>query len=223
MVSISNLYFFVLGLTLFSFILNIKKFSYNQSQLYFLAFVILIVTEVIGNRQHSLGQMNVVTYFVGYDVIYEQIVLFFYYQLLRKKKLVLAVILLHAVFNVIIIAYCSSISESYNSLNINLLDYHKYGNFVNTILFLFVIIQYIYETFNSNVILHFKYYFPFWITVSLLLNFVGHLPIYISLDNAENDIELFGFLNDLINIISYSLLIIGIFLNKDIHREIADS
>ncbi len=207
----------ILFLTYLSFLIHYKKFKYNRSTLYFIAFTVLLATEIIANIQfEQFHQKNLLTYLIGVDFIYGLLVIFFYYTLLKKNKIVQWCLLLFSLFNLIMVSYFLISATNYDQLNLLILKHYNIIYFVNLVLFLFVILNYIYETFNSNIILNLKQYFPFWITISLLVYFIGCLPIYISLTSLKEDMEIFQFFNTVIPSISYILLIIGIFLNQPI-------
>ncbi len=217
---VEYLYFFFLILGYISFLINFRKFRTNKSILFFIAYNVVCATEIFAYLQYEyFGSSNFLTYYIGVDVIYAQIFLFFYYFLVKNKKFVLFSILAHALFNLSYLFYTMTKATDYKDLNYEVFYNYDICYFFNLIISLIVIFKYIFETFNSNIVLNIKQFFPFWITISLLINIIGHLPLYISLEQFKNDLSLFNVINNSVNIVSIIILIIGIFMNQDIDNS----
>ncbi len=135
---------------------------------------------------------------------------------MKRKTLVLWSILIFSIANFADIALLFGQSESYKDLNMSLFQNYSVIYFINLLIYLIVIFAFIFESFSSEVILKLKYFFPFWITVSLLIDKIGKIPISFQMISVKDDIELFSFFNTFISILSLTTIIIGIFLNKKI-------
>lgn len=91
-----------------------------------------------------------------------------------------------------------------------------FSYFVQVVLLTGSIYLVISQTFNSDKILSLNTYFPFWVCLSLLVIYLGVLPLMIVSYTAANfmNLNLFYAILFLVNIIGYSLLIIGIYKAK---------
>lgn len=64
-----------------------------------------------------------------------------------------------------------------------------YFYFFECILLLVSITLFFYETFNSNIILNLKEYFPFWVCLSLIIIYIGLLPIILFINNVSSQLS----------------------------------
>lgn len=89
--------------------------------------------------------------------------------------------------------------------------------FVQVILLISSIYLVLSQTFNSDKILVLNSYFPFWICISLLVTYLGILPLLIISNTAEKmmSLEIFFTILFLVNFVGYLVLIIGIFRAND--------
>ena len=73
------------------------------------------------------------------------------------------------------------------------------------------------QTFNSDKILTLSTYFPFWVCLSLLVIYLGVLPLLIVSYTAANymNLNVFYAIIFLVNMIGYILLIIGVYKAKN--------
>ena len=75
------------------------------------------------------------------------------------------------------------------------------------------------QTFNSDKILGLGHYFPFWVCISLLVTYLGVLPLLVISYTATNlmNLNIFFILLFLVNVVGYTILLLGILKAK---REI---
>lgn len=88
----------------------------------------------------------------------------------------------------------------------------KFFYFIESVLLLLSISLFFYETFNTNIILNLKKYFPFWVSLSLIVIYVGLLPLLFFADEVGNSLskEIYFAILLFINITGYSILLYGI-------------
>ena len=139
---------FIIGYTLFSLIDIFCYFYYDYTEL---------PTDIF----YTVGFLTVV--FLLYLCYYFRLI---YLKNLRKIQLCIILLFLLNILVQIIINENAFMNFSFNWLYINIL------------LLLFSIILFLYQTFNSNKILYIKHYLPFWISVALLIFFIGSIPIF---------------------------------------------
>lgn len=84
--------------------------------------------------------------------------------------------------------------------------------FVQVVLLAATIFLHMSETFNSDRILALSKYFPFWVSLSLLIIYLGVLPLLVVSYTAANfmNLNIFFVILFLVNLLGYSLLIMGI-------------
>lgn len=92
-----------------------------------------------------------------------------------------------------------------------------FSYFIEVVLLIGSIYLVISQTFNSDKILALSTYFPFWICLSLLVIYLGVLPLMIVSYTAENfmNLNLFYTILFLVNLIGYLILIFGVYKAKD--------
>ncbi|MDQ0783944.1 hypothetical protein [Chryseobacterium sp. W4I1] len=84
--------------------------------------------------------------------------------------------------------------------------------YTDILLLMFSIILFLYQTFNSDKILELNNYLPFWISVSLLILFIGSIPIlYFRTTVSEH---IYFFILFILNLISNGILILGLVWNQ---------
>ncbi|MDR2206234.1 MAG: hypothetical protein LBE36_08795 [Flavobacteriaceae bacterium] len=90
--------------------------------------------------------------------------------------------------------------------------------FFETILLLGSISLFLYETFHSNIVLNIKSYFPFWVSICLIMVYVGLLPLlfFVQQMGVSISADLFRLIMLFVNFMGYSILIVGILNSKKI-------
>ncbi len=144
-------------------------------------------------------------YVIGFLMIVFFLYLFYYYQLLYVPvlKKIQAVILILFVLNIAVMFYTED--DLLHHFSFNML-------YVDILLLLFSIILFLYQTFNSDKILGINNYLPFWISVALLIFFIGSIPILFFRTTVSESI--YFFILFMLNLISNGILILGLMGNK---------
>ncbi|WP_407848392.1 hypothetical protein [Chryseobacterium sp. KCF3-3] len=144
-------------------------------------------------------------YVIGFLMIVFFLYLFYYYQLLYVPMLkkIQVIILILFVLNIVIMFYTED--DLFHHFSFNML-------YVDILLLLFSIILFLYQTFNSDKILEIKNYLPFWISVALLIFFIGSIPILFFRTTVSESI--YFFILFMLNLISNGILILGLIWNK---------
>lgn len=86
-----------------------------------------------------------------------------------------------------------------------------YFYFFEIVLLLVSITLFLYESFNSDIILGIKTYFPFWVSMSLIVLFVGLVPVLLFVNSVDTKVswEVYSSLVFFINLIGYGILSYG--------------
>lgn len=144
-------------------------------------------------------------YVIGFLMIVFFLYLLYYYQLLYVPllKKIQTVILILFVLNIGFMFYMED--DLLHHFSFNML-------YVDILLLLFSIILFLYQTFNSDKILRINNYLPFWISVALLIFFIGSIPILFFRTTVSESI--YFFILFMLNLISNSILIFGLLGNK---------
>ena len=144
-------------------------------------------------------------YVIGFLMIVFFLYLFYYYQLLYVPllKKIQTIILILFVLNIVVMFYTED--DLLHHFSFNML-------YADILLLLFSIILFLYQTFNSDKILEIKNYLPFWISVALLIFFIGSIPIFFFRTTVSETI--YFFILFMLNLISNGILILGLIWNK---------
>lgn len=144
-------------------------------------------------------------YVIGFLMIVFFLYLFYYFQLLYVPilKRIQGMILILFLVNIIVMFYKED----------DLLHHFSFIMlYVDILLLLFSIILFLYQTFNSDKILGLSNYLPFWVSVALLILFIGSIPIlYFRTTISES---IYFFILFMLNVISNGILILGLIWNK---------
>lgn len=91
--------------------------------------------------------------------------------------------------------------------------------FIEVLLLLGNIYLVLHETFNSDKVLRIKYYFPLWACIGLMSIYLGVTPLMIISNSAMKlmSVNIFFLILLIVNVIGYSILIIGAILAKNIN------
>lgn len=144
-------------------------------------------------------------YTVGFLIIVFFLYLCYYYQLLYLPllKKIQGGILALFILNILIMFFTED----------NLLGHFSFNMFyINILLLMFSIILFLYQTFNSDKILEIKNYLPFWISVALLIFFIGCIPISFFRTTVSENI--YFFILFMLNMISNGIFILGLLWNQ---------
>lgn len=144
-------------------------------------------------------------YVIGFLMIVFFLYLLYYYQLLyvpflkKIQRIILALFLLN-----IPVMLCTE-DDLLHHFSFNMM-------YVDILLLLFSIILFLYQTFNSDKILEINNYLPFWISVALLIFFIGSIPIFFFRATVSENI--YFFILFMLNLISNGILILSLIWNK---------
>lgn len=96
-----------------------------------------------------------------------------------------------------------------------------YHYFFAIILLISVIAIFLVETFNSNLIFYIKNYYPFYVSLGLIVIYIGLLPILIFLNNVNIGIKkiIYSLVLFFINFIGYGTILWGIFASKKLDEH----
>jgi len=144
-------------------------------------------------------------YVIGFLMIVFFLYLFYYHQLLYVPLLKKIQTIILALFVLNIAVMFSTEDDLLHHFSFNML-------YVDILLLLFSIILFLYQTFNSDKILEIKSYLPFWISVALLIFFIGSIPILFFRTTVSETI--YFFILFMLNLISNGILILGLIWNK---------
>lgn len=203
-----------LQLILVCILLIFKKKNLGENINYFIISIYLIfIPNFIGfSTKFFENSINSTPLFVVFVNFFGFLFFFiYYYKLLKQKKVKLLQAVVIIIFS---IAYLVSALLIENFF----LTFPTYFYFFQTLLLLVSITLFFYETFNSNLILNIKEYFPFWVSLSLIIIYVGLLPILLFINNVNASLsrDVFKIILFLVNIIGYTIMIFGILKSKNV-------
>lgn len=147
---------------------------------------------------------------IGVNFLSFLLFLIYFYLLLKLEWVRKIQLLIIAVFVSIFILM--GIIEGKNFL----LKFPSYFYLMETLLLLVSITLFFYETFNSDIILNIKDYFPFWASLSLITIYVGLLPLFFFLQSVDYSVSknVYIIILFFINLIGYGILSYGVFRSK---------
>lgn len=184
---------------------NFKRIQ-KENLLFIIAFSLSSLIDIFCYFYYNITDLPTDTFYVvGILIIAFLLYLLYYLRLFHidtLKKIQYLIILL---FIINLLFQFSFESQTIAHFSFKIL-------YANIILLLLSIILFLYQTFNSDKILEIKKYLPFWISVALLLFFVGGIPISF-FRNLISD-HIYFFILFILNMTTYSILILGISWNK---------
>ncbi|MDQ0475804.1 hypothetical protein [Chryseobacterium sp. MDT2-18] len=200
---------------IFFILLLTKKNKLGKGIIYFMiAGGIVACLDTFNFTMHIFtNQFNSIPiYTVG--VNFGVFLLFFLYfrrilELEKSKKINLIIII------IFIASYISFAVFSENFFNKFPFKFY----FIEVILLTVNIFLVLRETFNSDKILNIKSYYPFWACIGLMSIYLGVAPLLIISNTAIQlmNINIFFIILFIVNVIGYSILIMGIFFAKNIN------
>ncbi|KMQ66517.1 hypothetical protein ACM46_03015 [Chryseobacterium angstadtii] len=149
-------------------------------------------------------------YVIGFLMIAFFLYLLYYYQLLHWPvlKKIQSVLLVLFVINIGVMFYIED--DLLHHFSFNML-------YVDILLLIFSIILFLYQTFNSDKVLEITNYLPFWISVALLILFIGSIPILYFRTKVSQPI--YFFILFMLNLISNTILMLGLIWNKQDNQK----
>lgn len=153
----------------------------------------------------STNRSTEIFFVIGFLMIVFFLYLLYYFQLLYwpiLKKLQ-GILLILFVANIALMFYIED--DLLHHFSFNML-------YTDILLLMFSIILFLYQTFNSDKVLELNNYLPFWISVSLLILFIGSIPIlYFRTTVSEH---IYFFILFMLNLISNAILMLGLIWNQ---------
>lgn len=207
------------GILIFIYLLIIvlmvvkRKELGNQIHYFIIAMLFVFLSEslsllgsILYGDSFKVVRINV----VGIIILFFLAVFVYFYKTLENKKLKtiqFGIVVLH-IFNIIISLIFIDDFFIY-------MPYPTY--FATIVLLLASVALFFFETFNSEKVLNIMDYYPFWIAISLIILYVGLLPLMIISKNAMQlsiSRNIFLILLYTVNFSGYTVMLTGIFFSK---------
>lgn len=184
----------------------------GKSIWYFIASMGFVVTagivSLIGAAYFEM-QNNTIVYLVLVNLLTFLFIFLYYLNLLKSPKLILYQKILIGVF---LLSYfiCACYIDNF------FMVFPVYFYSFQMLLFLIGITIFFFETFNTDHVLNIKDYFPFWLSLGLIVIYVGLMPILLFINNVNISLsrEVYYSILLAINVIGYGLLSYGITRSK---------
>lgn len=209
---LSGILIFIYFLIILFMVIKRKELG-NQIHYFIIAMLFVFLSEslsllgsILYGDSFKVVRINV----VGIIILFFLAVFVYFYKTLENKRLKtiqLGIIVAH-ILNIIISLIFIEDFFIY-------LPYPTY--FVTIVLLLASVALFFFETFNSEKVLNIMDYYPFWIAISLIVLYVGLLPLMIISKNAmELSISrnIFLILLYIVNFTGYTIMLVGIFFSK---------
>ena len=209
---LSSILIFIYFLIILFMVIKRKKLG-SQIHYFIIAMLFVFLSEslsllgtILYGDSFRVNRINV----VGVIILFFLSVFVYFYKTLENKRLKtiqLGIIVAH-ILNIIISLIFIEDFFIY-------LPYPTY--FVTIFLLLASVALFFFETFNSEKVLNIMDYYPFWIAISLIVLYVGLLPLMIISKNAmELSISrnIFLILLYTVNFTGYTIMLVGIFFSK---------
>ena len=192
--------------------LILKRKNLGNNIIYFTSAIGLLTAIEIFNSVQMFINPNYnssLLYIIGTNFFVFFLFLLYFQKVLYSKKLkninlfIIGLFLLNYLLSAILI-------ENFFS------KFSFFSYFVEVILVMVSIYLVLSQTFNSDKILALSTYFPFAVCISLLVTYLGILPLLIISNTAEKmmNLEIFFSILFLVNFVGYAILIIGIIRAK---------
>ena len=175
------------------------------------ALAVTVLTEAVGTYYIKSGETNNhIVYNIGNGLIVFLLIFIYYWKIMnsRARKSIqlgfVGVFLLNYFLSVVLMEdfLTQFVIQSY---------------FVQILLLLASICLYFYEVFNSDKVLSIRKYYSFWVSISFSIIYFGLLPVVLIGTSGNENLSkglLFSILLA-VNLIGYSVLLMGIFYSKE--------
>lgn len=203
----------VVVLMILSFIfLIVKRKKLEKGTDYFIAAIgVLTIIEVFCTlkRLSKTIYNSSLLYVIGINLIVFLLFFLYFQKILISKKLKRANLLIITIFLFNYIASALLVDDFFTT-------FPFFSYFVEVILITGSIYLVISQTFNSDKILSLGTYFPVWVCLSLLVTYLGVLPLLIVSNTAAYlmNLNIFFAILFFVNFAGYSILLVGIFKAK---------
>ena len=190
----------------------IKKKHLDQGKNYYIlaiALLTIIETFIFIGKNYIENFKPIIYYTIVVNFFVFFLFFLYFHQLLKNNKLQKVNLILIVLFllNYIGSAY---IDETFFT------KFSFFSYFIQVVLLTSGIYLVMSQTFNSDKILALSNYFPFWVCLSMLVIYLGVLPLIIVSYTAASymNLNLFNAILFLVNMIGYSILLYGIIKAK---------
>lgn len=188
-------------------LMTVKYKKIGRENLFFIVgYILLSLIDIFCYFYFNATNRSTETFYViGFLMIAFFLYLLYYFQLLYWPvlKKIQCILLILFVVNILVMFYTED----------DLLHHFSFTMlYVDILLLMFSIILFLYQTFNSDKILELSNYLPFWISVSLLILFIGSIPILYFRTTVSQSI--YFFILFMLNLISNGILMLGLIWNK---------
>lgn len=192
--------------------LILKQRQLEKGSNYFiLALAILTFIEMYCTLQKSINitYNSSILYVIGINLIVFLLFFLYFQSILTLKKLKRVNLILILLF---LLNYIGSAILVENFFT----RFPFFSYFVEVVLLTGSIFLVMSQTFNSDKILGLGHYFPFWVCISLLVTYLGVLPLLVISYTATNlmNLNIFFVLLFLVNVAGYTILFFGILKAK---------
>lgn len=205
--------FIIVILMILSFILLIvKRKNLEKGSNYFIAAIgVMTIIEVfcIFKRFFNTTYNSSSLYVIGINLIVFLLFFLYFHSILKSQKLkrVNLIIIFIFLLNYIVSAFL--VDDFFTK-------FPFFSYFVEVVLLTGSIYLVMSQTFNSDKILALGSYFPVWVCLSLLVTYLGVLPLLIVSNSAAYlmNLNIFFAILFLVNAAGYSILLYGLFKAK---------
>ena len=202
---------FLMVLTLFFLIL--RRNQLGKSINYFISAISLGCGIEIFNfvsKYFDEEYNSVPVYIIGVNLIIFFIFFLYFYQLLEVKRFKRIGVALIVIF--LLGYFISAIAQKDFFNSFPFVFYCAEVALLSMIIFLVL-----WQTFNSDRILKLKSYYPFWVSIGLMVIYLGVVPLLIVSNTAKTmmNLNIFFIILFAVNVIGYSILLTGIFYAKN--------
>lgn len=179
---------------------------WKENLFFIIAYILLSLIDIFCYFYFKATNRSTEIFFViGFLILVFFLYLLYYFRLIYLPLLKKIQLILLAIFiiNIGVMFYIED----------DLLHHFSFRMlYTDILLLMFSIILFLYQTFNSDKILELNNYLPFWISVSLLILFIGSIPIlYFRTTVSEH---IYFFILFILNLISNGILILGLVWNQ---------
>lgn len=192
----------------------IKRKRLEQGSFYFIsavAVIILVDTFSLVGKHFSENYNSTIFYVLGINLVAFFLFFMYFHQLLKSVKLKRINLILILLFFINFI-YSAVVDDHFFK------SFPFFNYFIEVLLLSVSIYLVMSQTFNSDKILYLRRYFPFWVCLSLLVTYLGVMPLLIVSFTAENmmNVTVFHIVMFSVNLVGYSILLVGILNVKKI-------
>lgn len=201
----------ILLLISFVFLLIKRKNLQTRGSYFIAAFGILTFIENFCTAARFFNEKfnSSLLYVIGIDLVVFFLFFLYFQNILTTKKLKRINLVLIALFLLNFIGSACILEDFFTRF--------PFSTYLIEVVLLTVSIGLVLsQTFNSDKILALEHYFPFWVCISLLVTYLGVLPLLVLSYTAAKSMNLniFFAILFLVNVVGYSILLIGILKAK---------